>query len=206
MHLLLKPKERRKKSLTLHDLQKALDDIPKNEPYIIPGDFNGRVGSRELSDSEWDSEQGPRGLGDVIEAGRELLTFLSINEATIYNTWFMKRYIYKQTWKHPKSNKWFCIDYAIMQQLHRKKCVNASVMRGAECHTDHQLLRIKVMTDQRTYHQRTLQSRERGRFAVDGLHGGRRRKEENLQEFQRQVSDAVKALWSPVEFSTCELK
>ena len=95
-----------------------------------------------------------------------------------------------------------------MQQLHRKKCVDASVMRGAECHIDHQLLRIKVMTDQRTYHQRTLQSRERGRFAVDGLHGGRRRKEENskMQDFQRQVSDAVKTLWPSVESGMCELK
>ncbi len=48
-------------------------------------DFNARVGSR-LEDDLWWNERDPRGYGDLNEVGRELLTFLSINRATICNT------------------------------------------------------------------------------------------------------------------------
>ena len=44
----------------------------------------------------------------------------------------------------PKVQKWHCIDFAVMRRKDRKRCFDAAVMRGAECHTDHQLLRIKV--------------------------------------------------------------
>ena len=40
-------------------------------------------------------ERGPHGYGELNEAGRELLSFLSINEATVCNTWFSKSDIYK---------------------------------------------------------------------------------------------------------------
>ena len=59
-------------------------------------------GTKELS---------PHGYGELNEAGRDLLPFLSTNEATVCNTWFQKKRIYKQTWQHPKSHKWHCIDY-----------------------------------------------------------------------------------------------
>ena len=70
------------------------------------------------------------------------------------NTWFEKKDIHKSTWQHPKSKKWHCIDYAIMRQKDRARCIDAAVKRGAECHTDHQLLRIKVkVIGGRCYHK-----------------------------------------------------
>ena len=70
-----------------------------NEPYIILGDLYARVGARSMPDDEWEFERGPHGFDEVNEAGRELLAFLSLNEATIY---IMKRDINKYTWKQPK--------------------------------------------------------------------------------------------------------
>ena len=58
--------------------------------YVVLGDFNARVGSRGEKD-EWWYERGPNGIGELNEAGRELLSFLSTNEATVCNTWFEKR-------------------------------------------------------------------------------------------------------------------
>ena len=69
------------------------------------GDFNARVGSRAVQDGEWWYERGPHGYGELNEAGMELLSFLSTNEATVCNTWFQKKEIHKQTWQHPKSHK-----------------------------------------------------------------------------------------------------
>ena len=71
------------------------------------------------------------------DAGRKL----ALSEAC--NILFMKRDINKQNSKHPKSKKLYCIDFAIMWQWDRSKCVNVTVMTGAECQTDHQLLSIK---------------------------------------------------------------
>ena len=80
------------------------------------------------------------GYGVVNDDGKELLSFLSAHQATICNTWYMKQDIYKQTWQHPKSKQWSCIDFVITHQRDRRMCVDASVRRGAECNTDHQIL------------------------------------------------------------------
>ena len=129
-----------------------MNAIPPSECYVIMGDFNARVGSRLNDDDLWTSVRGPHGFGDINDSGRELLTFLAMNEATLHNTLFCKKDIYKQTWKHPKTKKWHCIDFAIMRQRDRKRCLDACVKRGAECNSDHQLLRIKMkMTGKRGY-------------------------------------------------------
>jgi len=129
-------------------LQDALSAIPSGECYVMLGDFNARVGSRAVDDDEWWYERGPHGYGELNEAGRDLLSFLSTNEATVCNTWFQKRRIYKQTWQHPKSRKWHCIDYIIMKKEHRRKCLDVCVKRGANCNTDHSMVRGKLMVGQ----------------------------------------------------------
>ena len=126
------------------DLQQAILSIPSNECYVILGDFNARVGSRTDRRDRWWYERGPHGYGSLNEAGKELLSFLSVNEATVCNTWFMKKDIYKRTWQHPKSGQWHCIDHAIMRKNDRRRCLDATVVRRAQCNTDHMMLRVKV--------------------------------------------------------------
>ena len=135
-------------------LQDALLSIPSDKCFVMLGDFNARVGSRG-ADDEWWYERGPHGYGELNEAGKELLSFLSTNEATMCNSWFQKRDIQKQTWQHPKSRKWHCIDYVIMRQAHRRKCLDVSVMRGAEYNTDHRLMRVKVVIGKRKSFRRS---------------------------------------------------
>ena len=81
---------------------------------------------------------GPYRHGELNEAGKGLISFLSIDEASICNTWFQKMGIHKATWQHSGSKKWHCIDYAIMKQSQCRKCLDVSVMRRAQCNTDHQ--------------------------------------------------------------------
>ena len=138
----------------MDDLQQVLDAIPPSECYVTMGDFNARVGSRLSEGDQWAGVRGPHGLGEANDAGRELLTFLATNEATVCNTWFSKKEIHKHTWQHPKTKRWHCIDFAVMRQKDRRRCLDACVKRGAECNTDHQLLRIKMrVTRKGGYHQ-----------------------------------------------------
>ena len=44
----------------------------------------------------------------------------------------------------PKTKKRYCIDYAIVKQLSRRRCMNVTLIQGAECNTDHQMLRLKL--------------------------------------------------------------
>ena len=79
------------------DLQLVLDKIPSEELYILLGNFNARMGGRQSSDDQWTNVGGPHGFGALNDAGKEFLSFLSVNEATLCNTWFMKRGIQKGT-------------------------------------------------------------------------------------------------------------
>ena len=48
---------------------------------------------------------GPHGPGAVNDAGKELLSFLAVNKATVCNTWFEKNiHIYKQTGSTPDTS------------------------------------------------------------------------------------------------------
>ena len=60
------------------------------------------------------------------------------------NTCIQKKAIHKQTWQHPKSKQWHCIDYAIMRKSQSWRCLDVVVKRGANCHTDHRMLLVKM--------------------------------------------------------------
>ena len=85
------------------------------------------------------------------DAGQELLSFLSINDASVCNMWFMKKSIHKRTRQHPKSKQWHCIDYVIMKKAHCWRCVDAPVIRGAQCKGNHMMFRVKVQIGSKLY-------------------------------------------------------
>ena len=85
---------RAEKDKFFDSLQQALDEIPSTDCYVLLGDFNSCVGSGGSVAAEWEHARGPHGHGKVNEAGKELLTFLSLNKVTVCNTWFTKKDIY----------------------------------------------------------------------------------------------------------------
>ena len=129
---------RQVKDVFFQDLESILAAIPAGEKYVILGDFKAYVWSRECVGDRWRLVRGPHGYGVFNDAGKELLSFLSVHWATVCNTWFAKKAIHQQAWQHPKSKQWSCIDYVIMSQSDRRMCLDLAVKRGAECNTDHQ--------------------------------------------------------------------
>ena len=147
------------------------------------------MGSRETAGDPWGNVRGPHGYGEANDAGRELLAFLETNIALVCNTLFQKKNINKQTWRHPKSKQWHCIDFAIMRQSDRKRCLNATVMRGAECHTDHQLLCVKVRVSGKGYHRKPAIRPKR--FNVNKLS----KESKELVAFQEEIVSRTQAKW-----------
>ena len=131
--------------------------------------------------------EGVHGTGKMNEAGRELLTFSALNKLTITNTYFEKKTIHKNTWQHPGSKKWHCIDYVIMRQSQRRLCADVGVLTCADSGTDHKLLVAKV---QLHILPKSPSKKIRGRFAAAGL-----RESAVRMKFSKAVMDEVSGKW-----------
>ena len=56
--------------------------------------------------------RGRHGVGQMNEAGEVLLSWCSQND----------------TWQHPGSKQWHCIDYVIMRQRQRQMCSDVRIL------------------------------------------------------------------------------
>ena len=73
-----------------------------------------------------------------------MVLYCALNCLSIMNTYFEKRDVHKYTWQHPGSKLWHCIDRIVMRQPQRRFRHDVSVLRRADCWTDHRLLRAKL--------------------------------------------------------------
>ena len=128
----------------LADLQDVLDKIPQSDILIMLGDFNARVGMSDSENDPWAGVRGRHSTTDVNEAGEEFLEFCAINQLTIMNTRFAKKEIHLGTWMHRATKCNHMIDYIVMRASQHKLCTDVQVMGGANCWTDHQMVRAKV--------------------------------------------------------------
>ena len=80
----------------------------------------------------------------VVEVGRLLLSLCSQHSLSVTNTFFKLKDAYKTTWMHPRSKFWHQLDFIICKQHDIHDFHITRAMRGAECSTDHLLLRSKV--------------------------------------------------------------
>ena len=70
---------REDKDVFFQALSNIISGVPAGETHIILGDFNARVGSRESDDNEWSGVRGPHRFGSVNDAGKELLSCISLH-------------------------------------------------------------------------------------------------------------------------------
>ena len=73
--------------------------------------------------------------------GLLLLSKCAEHELCITNTVFRRANKFKTIWMHPRSKQWHLIDYIIVRQRDLRDVCVTRAMRGAECWTDHRLIR-----------------------------------------------------------------
>ncbi|XP_026502255.1 craniofacial development protein 2-like, partial [Terrapene carolina triunguis] len=123
------------------DLDRLIKATPVTDKLLLLGDFNARVGA---DSKNWKGVIGPHGVGKMNSNGLLLLSLCSENDLTITNTLFQQADKYKTTWMHPRSKQWHLIDYAIVRRRDIRNVLITRVMRGAECWTDHRLVRTSL--------------------------------------------------------------
>ncbi len=121
----------------------------RRDKLILLGAFNARVG---CSHAIWPGVLGPHGIGNVNTNGERLLSFCMEHGLTITNTYFKQPIIHKATWMHPRSKHLHLIDFVITKQVDRNDVISTRAMRGADCFTDHVLLRSKIHLSVRKQH------------------------------------------------------
>ena len=77
---------RETKDTFFQEIENILSAVPQGEKYVLMGDFNACVGSRECAGDLWDGVRGLHGYKVVNDTGKELLSFRSAHQATICNT------------------------------------------------------------------------------------------------------------------------
>ena len=129
------------KELFYESLDKVISETPGGDKLVILGDFNARVGKDNVS---WKGVLGPHGVGKENSNGIRLLSKCAQHQLNITGTMFRQADKYKTTWQHPRSKHWHQIDHILVRQRDMQDVHSTRVMRGAECWTDHRLIRSKL--------------------------------------------------------------
>ena len=116
-------------------LTRSSSQPPQNDKLFILGDSNARAGKDYLS---LEGVLGRHGIGKVNDNGLPLLSKCAEHSLCITNTLFRMADKYKM---HPRSKQWHMIDFIIVRQRDTRDVRVSRVMRGAECWTDHRLVR-----------------------------------------------------------------
>ena len=141
-----------------HALQNIINAVPAQDKLLLMGDFNARIGKDQIA---WPSVMGPHGIDKMNSNGELLLTLCSELGLTITNTIFQQPDIHKVTWMHPRSGHWHLIDYIITRRRDIKDIRITRAMRGADCWTDHVLLRTRAAFQIQRRHRRQAGSTKR---------------------------------------------
>ena len=135
------------------NLRQLLSGVNKDDKILLMGDFNARVGT----DHEIWKCLGKQGFGKQNSNGLHLVQLCTEFNLIIGNTVYRQKNKYKGTWMHPRSKHWHMIDFIITRKRDLQDINVVKVMRGAECWTDHRLVRAKLKLKIRTkFHRKAI--------------------------------------------------
>lgn len=121
-------------------LSEEIERIPVDDKLILLGDFNARVGKDH---DMFGPALGKFGKGNCNSNGELLINFCTQHNLVLTNTYFYQPEKNFFTWMHPRSKHFHLLDYIITKFRDKNEVLNTKVMRGAECGTDHYLVRSK---------------------------------------------------------------
>ena len=122
------------------DLRNCISSIPNADKILLLGDFNARVGSHHRN---WNA-LGQHGIGKMNSNGLLLLQLCTEFDLAVCNTFYQQKVMHRVTWIHPRSKHGHILDYIITRKRDLRDVCTVRVIRGAECGTDHKLVRGKL--------------------------------------------------------------
>ncbi|XP_039274981.1 uncharacterized protein LOC120349093 [Nilaparvata lugens] len=148
-------------------LSEELIKTKSRQEIILLGDFNGRVGQKIDS-----GIIGRHGEDVVNDNGMRWIELCEQYSLRILNGFFQHKDIHKYTWTQNTRNLKSIIDYVVIKQDSAITPYDVKVWRGAECGSDHRLVKapVNIKYNKR---QRLQEQNNRGEIAtsynIDGL-------------------------------------
>ncbi|KAK2182917.1 hypothetical protein NP493_332g01011 [Ridgeia piscesae] len=171
-------------------LASVLSGISRTDKLLWIGDFNVRIGREN---DKWPLLMGKHGIGKCNSNGELLLALCSEFELIMMNTMFKQKDECKTTWMHPRSRHLHMIDFIITRC--RDKMDSTRAMHGANCWTDHHMLRSKVAFRMRQKHNR------QGTSKPTKLNTAKLSTTSHRESFEQEMDSAL-AQWEEKEHST----
>ena len=112
-------------------------------------DFNVRIGREN---DKWPSALGKYGFGKCNSNDELLLALYTEFDLIVTNTMFKQKDAHKTTWTHPRSRHGHMIDFIITRCREKMDICSTRTMGGANCGTDHQMLRSRFIFSIRRKH------------------------------------------------------
>ncbi|XP_039291972.1 craniofacial development protein 2-like [Nilaparvata lugens] len=122
------------------NLEEIYRKVPDHDAKIVLGDFNAKIG-REIcfrpviGIHSLHEESNANGLG--------VIDFASGKNMTVSSTYFKHKDIHKMTWCSPDGVTRNQIDHLLIDKRHGTDILDVRSYRGADCDTDHYLVKIK---------------------------------------------------------------
>ena len=122
-------------------LSESLRAAPEADKVVLLVDFNARVGKDHRT---YGPALGQFGKGNCNSNGELLINLCTQHNLVITNTYFYQPDHRYYSWKHPRSKHYHLLDYVITKNEHKTEVLNTRAMRGAECGTDHHLVKSRL--------------------------------------------------------------
>ena len=171
------------KDLFYSSLEDVLARVDAADKLVVLGDFNARVGD---DSNTWSEVLGKFGNGKENDNGLRLLMKCTEHGLAITNTFFLMPLKWYGSWRHPRSKHVHLLDYILTKRSDIADFLSTRVVRGAECGTDHFMVRSVVafqIKHPRSYNQRT---KKLPKMAVAKL-----RYERNVEHFKQQCDNKL---------------
>uniref|UniRef100_A0A0G4HND0 Endonuclease/exonuclease/phosphatase domain-containing protein n=1 Tax=Chromera velia CCMP2878 TaxID=1169474 RepID=A0A0G4HND0_9ALVE len=126
------------------DLREAIKNISKGNLVMVGGDFNARVGTN--------NEETAAVLGRHTEGqryanrnGQLLLEFCTEHKLVIANSFFPHAAHHKQSWQHPRSQRWYELDLFLVCRRDLGRVQDVRVHRLVDCWSDYRFVGMKII-------------------------------------------------------------
>ncbi|GFO12223.1 MORC family CW-type Zinc finger protein 3 [Plakobranchus ocellatus] len=133
------------------ELEEARTQCSQQNPLIIMGDFNAKVG-----EGREENIVGPHGLGTRNLRGEKLVEWCKMNNLIIGNTWFQQPPRRKWTWKSPGEEIRNQIDFILLSHRFRNALLSAKSYPGADCYSDHAPVIAKYKVKLKKTHRKII--------------------------------------------------
>ncbi len=142
-----------------------LDDLirqfPAQDPLIILGDFNARVGSDHEA---WPISVGHFGVDKTNDNGQRLLETCSYHDLCVSTT--KPHHRVSWAWMHPRSKHWHQLDLIITRRTFFKNFLITRTYHSADCNTDHSLVCSILRLQPNNFHRTRQDAKPRVNVAM----------------------------------------